>query len=459
MILKNNKRIDGCSDTVPIGTLNPFLGLTAPYGYLICQGQKVSKITYKELYEICGDTFGQSTDTEFYLPDLRGQTIAGYKEGDSTFGTLGGLIGSLTHLHSTGNHTLTVDEMPSHGHVVSDNCDTGATTNARNALQSLNNGTKTGWGTGNPPFINNTGGSQPHNHGNTSSASSVQPTIVLNWIVKAFQLMPNQSYVENSLESDSTINSLSAAKGKELYKKFTDCATKSEMAQYLPLSGGTINGNLILSGEENVSLGILRAEKIGSTDYTSSPLWTDCPLRVGALVAGGHATYNPGIGFVEYQEADGTLYMRSRRLFWASSAAVSGYLPEANKGYEIIHTGNRETLLYCGNWVNGTERPTLDSINGKVIYKKYVTGNFNGLNNVALATGVDQYINAEITVQRGDSTQWHRANAHVMALESATEPLSHIDCIFQDHGSIMTYTNNVNFTNAQFRGFIYYTKL
>ena len=45
MILKNGKRIDGCSDTVPIGTVNPFLGTVAPFGYLLLQGQKVSKIS------------------------------------------------------------------------------------------------------------------------------------------------------------------------------------------------------------------------------------------------------------------------------------------------------------------------------------------------------------------------------------------------------------------------------
>lgn len=200
MILKNNKRIDGCSDTVPIGTLNPFLGSTAPYGYLICQGQKVSKTVYKELYEICGDTFGQSTDTEFYLPDLRGQTIAGYKEGDSTFGTLGGLIGSLTHLHSTGNHTLTVAEMPSHNHV-----------DGIGGIQAVNGG-GAGWtkfvGTASPSTTGSTGGGQAHNHGDTSSTSSVQPTTVLNWIVKAFQLMPNQSYV-STVSQDSNTNTYS----------------------------------------------------------------------------------------------------------------------------------------------------------------------------------------------------------------------------------------------------------
>lgn len=259
MIIKNNKRIDGCSDTVPIGTLNPFLGSTAPYGYLICQGQKVSKITYKELYDICGDTFGQSTDTEFYLPDLRGQTIAGYKEGDSTFGTLGGLIGSLNHLHSTGNHTLTVDEMPSHKHTGIE-YDNG---NSISLSESGNTGYNISWNTTGSSSrsdmqTNSTGGSQPHNHGNTSSTSSVQPTIVLNWIVKAFQLMPNQSYVENSLESDSTINSLSAAQGKALNDKinslsivantgsYNDLIDKPERVDYISqitCSYGTLNSN------------------------------------------------------------------------------------------------------------------------------------------------------------------------------------------------------------------------
>lgn len=246
MILKNNKRIDGCSDTVPIGTLNPFLGLTAPYGYLICQGQKVSKTTYKELYDICGDTFGQSTDTEFYLPDLRGQTIAGYKEGDSTFGTLGGLVGSLTHLHSTGNHTLTVAEIPGHNHTQSTGYSSlrykngsvympvafGNTTGG-SAAAFIVNGTATGsasvteWS-----LVGSVGGNGAHNHGDTSSTSSIQPTIVLNWIVKAFQLMPNQSYVENSLSSTSKTNALSAAQGKVLNDKINSLSTVANTGSY-----------------------------------------------------------------------------------------------------------------------------------------------------------------------------------------------------------------------------------
>lgn len=213
MILKNGKRIDGCSDTVPIGTLNPYVGSTAPYGYLLCQGQKVSKITYPELYAICGNTFGPETSTEFTLPDLRGQTIAGYKEGDSTFGTLGGLIGSLTHTHEyglayCGAYRDTVIERDSNAGILNYNSDDTFT---------LNNGSSATIGQYavevNGGYVASSQASSSNlTHymatGNVSYTSTVQPTIILNWVVKAFMLMPNQSYVATT-EQESDTNTYS----------------------------------------------------------------------------------------------------------------------------------------------------------------------------------------------------------------------------------------------------------
>lgn len=205
MILRNGKRIDGCSDTVPIGSLNPFLGATAPYGYLICEGQLVSKATYPELYAICGDTYGTATATEFYLPDLRGRTIVGYKEGDTNFGTLGGLVGSVT--SATGNHTLTIDEMPKHTHTQNQWIFNGSSASGthygygwQSNTGSMYNGMPSDWSSN-----GQTGGGGAHNHG---SVSTIQPSINLNWVVKAFMLMPNQSYVANTTQ-ESSVNTYS----------------------------------------------------------------------------------------------------------------------------------------------------------------------------------------------------------------------------------------------------------
>lgn len=271
MILQNGKRIDGCSDTVPIGTLQPFVGLVPPVGYLICQGQLVSKTIYPALYEMCGNRFGTGTDKEFRLPDLRGRTIAGYDSNDSTMNTIGKLLGEKTHthtsaahthtiaghVHSTGNHTLTVAEMPSHTHAMETVTEvssgayagrymTGKTSSDPNLVS-------------NPPA--NTGGGGAHNHGNTGSTAltsdsttpgatgsntNFQPTMVMNWIIKAVMLIPDYFVVENTLDSDSPCDALSAAQGKILNEKFADYATKSEMIQYFPLSGATLTGTLKL---------------------------------------------------------------------------------------------------------------------------------------------------------------------------------------------------------------------
>lgn len=262
MILQNGKRIDGCSDTVPVGTLQPYLGLVPPKGYLVCQGQLVSKITYSKLYEICGDVFGISTETHFYLPDLRGKTLAGYDENDAAMNTIGKLLGQKTHVHTTGNHTLTVAEMPEHNHLVWANLqstrlngspawNTVVTANDEGTgITGGNIGTQK-WSnsTNNAQlyihdYSNSTGSSQPHNHGETGSNTNYQPTITVNWIIKAVMLIPDYIIVEDTLSSDSAVDALSARQGKLLNEKFTDYATKSEMIQYLPLSGGTVSGNL-----------------------------------------------------------------------------------------------------------------------------------------------------------------------------------------------------------------------
>lgn len=57
---------------MPIGTIVPFGGSSAPTMFLLCDGSEVAKATYPELYEVIGDVFGTASDaTMFCLPDLR----------------------------------------------------------------------------------------------------------------------------------------------------------------------------------------------------------------------------------------------------------------------------------------------------------------------------------------------------------------------------------------------------
>ena len=347
MILQNGKRIDGCSDTVPVGTLQPYLGLVPPKGYLVCQGQLVSKITYSKLYEICGDTFGTSTETHFYLPDLRGKTLAGYDENDTTMNTIGKLLGQKTHTHTsaahthtTGNHTLTVAEMPSHRHSIDTYIGMVTSTDAFGLNDSSFDGlvgsdvmadginstiapsSKTS------TIIGTTGGNGAHSHGNTGSTTpndtgantNYQPTITVNWIVKAVMLIPDYIIVEDKLTSDSTVDALSARQGKILNEKFTDYATKSEMIQHLPLSGGQMTGEIKLGQGDGhgIQLGVngrINATLDGATNTTVLGI-LDASVIVGhtstpLLLRGSYSAplYN-GVALVESGSNSNGSYMK-----------------------------------------------------------------------------------------------------------------------------------------------------
>jgi microcystin-dependent protein len=96
------------ANIVPVGTGPiPFSGVVAPTGWVFCQGQQLSRITYKALYEVIGTTYGAGDgSTTFHLPDARGRYILG-KAASGTGSTLGGTFGSLDHTHSEGSHSHT----------------------------------------------------------------------------------------------------------------------------------------------------------------------------------------------------------------------------------------------------------------------------------------------------------------------------------------------------------------
>lgn len=56
----------------PVGSIQAYGGATAPFGWLLCQGQAVSRATYAELFGVIGTSFGAGDgSTTFNVPDLR----------------------------------------------------------------------------------------------------------------------------------------------------------------------------------------------------------------------------------------------------------------------------------------------------------------------------------------------------------------------------------------------------
>lgn len=99
----------------PIGAVVPFWGLQEPAGWLLCKGQAVSRATYKELFDVIGTRSGAGNgSTTFNVPDLRESLIYGVGDSGSFTQTMGAAVGEKT-------HTLTLAEMPSHSHPLSQN--------------------------------------------------------------------------------------------------------------------------------------------------------------------------------------------------------------------------------------------------------------------------------------------------------------------------------------------------
>jgi len=62
----------GSGAGVPVGSIMPYGGASAPIGWLLCQGQAVNRATYSSLFAILGTAYGAGDgSTTFNLPNLQ----------------------------------------------------------------------------------------------------------------------------------------------------------------------------------------------------------------------------------------------------------------------------------------------------------------------------------------------------------------------------------------------------
>ena len=79
---------------------------TPPDGWLICDGRLVLKTDYPALWRLLGDTWGTSTTTQFFLPNLKGKTAVGLDSSQTEFtpiAKVGGDKNMASHTHQTIN--------------------------------------------------------------------------------------------------------------------------------------------------------------------------------------------------------------------------------------------------------------------------------------------------------------------------------------------------------------------
>jgi len=157
------------------GITVPFAGSSAPSGWLLCNGQAVSRTTYSGLFAIVSTTYGTGDgSTTFNVPDLRGEFIRGLDggRGIDTGRTLGSAQADDFESH-THTATSTVTD-PGHIHTQ---------TNAGVTARGAGGGSAADVGAGNTGSAT-TGVTVATINTNTGGTETRPRNIALNFIIK-----------------------------------------------------------------------------------------------------------------------------------------------------------------------------------------------------------------------------------------------------------------------------------
>ena len=135
LVNENFDKIDVASAVT--GAVQLYAGSSAPSGWLICNGQAVSRTTYAALFAVIGTTYGTGDgSTTFNVPNLVNKTVRGAE----TIGKTGGadtvtLTTANLAAHTHGVGTLATNNTGAHTHTY---WTAGASTNGSNRFEFIN---------------------------------------------------------------------------------------------------------------------------------------------------------------------------------------------------------------------------------------------------------------------------------------------------------------------------------
>jgi microcystin-dependent protein len=162
-----------------VGEIRMFAGAFEPNGWRFCNGQLLPISENETLFQLIGTTYGGDGETSFALPDL--QSRIPIHQGN-------GFV--LAETGGAEEITLTVQQIPAHGHALLGTGDVASTNApANNVFAHSSGATIFPYGTDlplttlHPNTIPPVGGSQPH--------ANFQPYLCINYIISLFGIFPS----------------------------------------------------------------------------------------------------------------------------------------------------------------------------------------------------------------------------------------------------------------------------
>lgn len=103
-------RSDAGGGATPVGTILPWSKATAPSGFLKCDGSAISRVTFADLFEVIGTTYGVGDgSTTFNIPDMQSR-LPVQANASTNVGQTGGAnqsaLNFTNNLSITGNATI-----------------------------------------------------------------------------------------------------------------------------------------------------------------------------------------------------------------------------------------------------------------------------------------------------------------------------------------------------------------